>query len=62
MDDFAKEVKKRFDELQNKEQNLRTQIADLKKSQKPLRAYLIEAGIIEKRSRKSNANKSTTNQ
>ena len=54
MDEFAKEVKKRFDELQGKEQQLKAQIVEIKKSQKPLRAYLLEAGVIEKKARKKN--------
>jgi hypothetical protein len=49
MDDFDRDVKKHYDEMEVKEKQLKKQLADIGKKIKSLRLYLVETGMIEKR-------------
>ncbi|WP_319526159.1 hypothetical protein [uncultured Desulfosarcina sp.] len=47
MENFSTEVKKRYDEIENKEQELKKELERLRSEKKPLMAYLKEVGMIE---------------
>jgi ribosomal protein S18 len=49
MEYFDQEVKSQYDEMIDKERDLKRQIAELGKKIKLLRSYLTETGLIEKR-------------
>ena len=55
MDDFDREVKKHYDEMQSREQHLKKQLVDIGKKIKSLRLYLVETGIVEKKVKKRNS-------
>ena len=55
MDDFDGEVKKHYDEMKGREQQLKKQLVDIGKKIKSLRLYLVETGIVEKKVKKRNS-------
>lgn len=49
MEDFNDEVKQEYEALMVEEKQLKTQLANISKRIKPLRLYLTEVGMIEKK-------------
>ena len=54
-DDFTKQAEERYKELKKQEDELKSKLDEIKKQKRPLKAYLIEAGVIEKATRKKKA-------
>ena len=48
MDEFTKQAKTRYEELEKKIVANKEELAKLEAQQKPLKAYLMEAGVMEK--------------
>jgi len=51
IDDFTKQAKDKYDELCKKEEGLKKQIAETQPEKRALKAYLVEKGIIAKKTR-----------
>jgi hypothetical protein len=60
MDEFTTMAKKKYDEIEKKEQEARQKLEALAAEKAPLSAYLIKANIIQVKTRKRKAKTAST--